>query len=134
MPRAGHVVHMPAHVYLRVGRYADAARANIEAVAADRRYVPAHAVPGDFYPTFYPAHNEHFLWMVYVLSGQRSRALASAQELTRTVSVADARANASLEAFLSGEVLTHEIGRASCRERVEDWACEVRRGTKVESG
>lgn len=107
MPGAGHVVHMPAHVYLRVGRYADAARANIDAVAADRRYVPAHAAPGDFYPTFYPAHNEHFLWMVYVLSGQRSRALASARELTRTVSVADARANPSLEAFLSGEVLTH---------------------------
>ncbi|HEX6048791.1 MAG TPA: hypothetical protein VFZ21_05975 [Gemmatimonadaceae bacterium] len=107
MPGAGHVVHMPAHVYLRVGRYADAARANIEAVAADRRYVPAHAAPGDFYPTFYPAHNEHFLWMVYVLSGQRSRALASARELTRTVAVADARANASLEAFLSARVLTH---------------------------
>jgi len=107
MPAAGHVVHMPAHVYLRVGRYADAARANIEAVAADRRYVPRHAAPGDFYPTFYPAHNEHFLWTAYVLSGQRAKALAAAKSLTGSVSVADARGNASLEAFLSATVLTH---------------------------
>ena len=107
MPGAGHVVHMPAHVFLRVGRYADAARANIEAVAADRRYVASHAAPGDFYPTFYPAHNEHFLWMVYTLSGQRGRALEAADALTRSVSLADARANASLEAFLSAQVLTH---------------------------
>ena len=107
MPAAGHVVHMPAHVYLRVGRYADAARANIEAVEADRRYVPHHAAPGDFYPTFYPAHNEHFLWTVYLLSGQRAKALVSARSLTSAVSVADARANASLEAFLSVPVLTH---------------------------
>ena len=107
MPAAGHVVHMPAHVYLRVGRYADAARANIEAVAADRHYVPRHAAPGDFYPTFYPAHNEHFLWTVYLLSGQRAKALAAAQSLTGSVTVADARGNASLEAFLSATVLTH---------------------------
>jgi tetratricopeptide (TPR) repeat protein len=98
---------MPAHIYLRVGRYADAARANIEAVAADRRYVPRHAAPGDFYPTFYPAHNEHFLWAVYLLSGQRANALGAAQSLTGSVSVADARGNASLEAFLSATVLTH---------------------------
>ena len=107
MPAAGHVVHMPAHVYLRVGRYADAARANIDAVAADRRYVPRHAAPGDFYPTFYPAHNEHFLWMVYLLSGQRSKALAAAHSLAQSVSLADARGNASLEAFLSATALTH---------------------------
>lgn len=107
MPAAGHVVHMPAHVYLRVGRYADAARANIAAVAADRKYVPRHAAPGDFYPTFYPAHNEHFLWAVYLLSGQRARALEAAQSLNRTVSVDDARANASLEAFLASRVLSH---------------------------
>jgi tetratricopeptide (TPR) repeat protein len=107
MPGAGHIVHMPAHVYLRVGRYADAARANIAAVAADHRHVEANAQPGDFYPTFYPAHNEHFLWMTYLLSGQRAKALASAGRLTRSVSPADARANASLEAFLSAAVLTH---------------------------
>ena len=40
MPGAGHVVHMPAHVYLRVGRYEEAARANIAAVEADNRYSP----------------------------------------------------------------------------------------------
>jgi tetratricopeptide (TPR) repeat protein len=106
MPGAGHIVHMPAHVYLRVGRYADAARANIAAVEADRRYVSSSAKSGDFYPTFYPAHNEHFLWMTYVLSGQRAKAERSARALTQSVSVADAKANASLEAFLAVAPLT----------------------------
>jgi tetratricopeptide (TPR) repeat protein len=106
MPGAGHVVHMPAHVYLRVGRYADAARANLAAVASDRRYVARHARAGDFYPTFYTPHNTHFLWATYLLSGQRARALGAARRLRREVPVAAARANASLEAFLSAAVLT----------------------------
>ena len=47
MPGAGHVVHMPAHVYLRVGRYEDAARANIAAVEADNRYFAARTAARD---------------------------------------------------------------------------------------
>lgn len=107
MPGAGHIVHMPAHIYMRLGRYADAARANLAAGAADWGYVPAHAQPDDFYPTFYPAHNEHFLWMTYLLSGQQARALESARDLVRGVPVKAARANPSLEPFLSAAVLTH---------------------------
>jgi tetratricopeptide (TPR) repeat protein len=107
MPGAGHIVHMPAHVYLRVGRYADAARANIAAVAADRAYFATGPKTGDFYASFYPAHNEHFLWMTYLLSGQRAKARDAAAALTRSVPVSDARAIASLEAFLATAVLTH---------------------------
>ena len=107
MPGAGHVVHMPAHVYFRVGRYADAARANIAAVNADRRYFAGPTVTPGIYSQFYAPHNTHFLWATYLLSGQRARALAAARDLEGSVSIADARATASLEAFLASVTLTH---------------------------
>ncbi|HEX5632401.1 MAG TPA: hypothetical protein VFX50_04200, partial [Gemmatimonadales bacterium] len=107
MPGAGHVVHMPSHVYLRVGRYDDAARANIAAVQADGHYFAARDVPEGMYPMFYAPHNLHFLWATYVLSGQRTRALGAARALTERVKVDDARAVASLEGFLVAEALTH---------------------------
>ena len=113
MPGAGHVVHMPAHVYLRVGRYADAARANLAAMASDRRYLARPGVPAGIYPSFYAPHNAHFLWSAYVLSGQRARALDAARALDRAVAVADARGNPSLEAFLAVPLLT--------RARFGDW-------------
>src|SRR5690606_6644117 len=65
MPGAGHVVHMPAPVYLRTGQYEKAARANIAAVEADRRYFDANDVQPGVYPLFYHPHNIHFLWAAY---------------------------------------------------------------------
>lgn len=106
MPGAGHVVHMPAHVYLRAGRYEDAARANIAAVNADGRYFAAREVPEGIYPLFYAPHNLHFLWATYMLSGQRAKALGAARALQERVKLDDARSVASLEAFLAAEVLT----------------------------
>jgi tetratricopeptide (TPR) repeat protein len=106
MPGAGHVVHMPAHVYLRVGQYERAARANVAAVAADQRYFAAHAAAPGIYPTFTAPHNLHFLWSTYVLSGQREKALSAARALSSRVALDDARANASLEAFLPPAILT----------------------------
>ncbi|HYD51363.1 MAG TPA: hypothetical protein VEA99_02000, partial [Gemmatimonadaceae bacterium] len=107
MPGAGHLVHMPAHVYLRVGRYGDAARANIAAMAADERYFSGHGAHGTVYPMFYAPHNTHFLWSAYLFSGQSARALDAARTLERTVSVDAARAVPSLQAFLTTAVLTH---------------------------
>jgi tetratricopeptide (TPR) repeat protein len=106
MPGAGHVVHMPAHVYLRVGRYEQAARANIAAVAADKQYFAAHTAAPGIYPTFYAPHNLHFLWSVYLLSGQREKALSTARALSKRVALDDARTNASLEGFLTPAILT----------------------------
>jgi tetratricopeptide (TPR) repeat protein len=107
MPGAGHVVHMPAHVYFRIGRYADAARANVEAVTADRTYLAKSSLPSGIYTQFYAPHNTHFLWATHLLAGQRALALDAARVLERSVSLPDARANASLEAFLTTVVLTH---------------------------
>lgn len=106
MPGAGHVVHMPAHVFLRVGRYEDAARANIAAVEADGRYFATREVPNGVYPMFYAPHNLHFLWATYMLSGQRSKALGAARALTERVKADEARAVSSLEGFLVSEGLT----------------------------
>jgi tetratricopeptide (TPR) repeat protein len=106
MPGAGHVVHMPAHVYLRVGQYERAARANIAAVEADKRYFAAHSAAPGIYPTFYAPHNLHFLWSTYLLSGQREKALGAARALAERVALSDARANASLEGFLPPAILT----------------------------
>jgi tetratricopeptide (TPR) repeat protein len=113
MPGAGHIVHMPAHTYLRMGRYEDAARANLAAVEADHRYFAQHEVGRGVYPMFYAPHNLHFLWAAYLLSGQQAKALKTAQSLLVGVSLEEARAVASLQAFLPTVILT--------RARFGDW-------------
>src|SRR5262249_53670767 len=55
-PAAGHMVHMPAHIFQRLGRYEEAAEANRRAALADRNY-DALTTPLDYYPVMYTAHN-----------------------------------------------------------------------------
>ena len=70
MPAAGHMVHMPAHIYIRVGRYADAAEANELAIAADEDYLSQCQAQG-LYPVSYYPHNLHFLWAAATLEGRK---------------------------------------------------------------
>ena len=72
MPAAGHMVHMPSHIYLRVGRYADAAEANVRAIAADEDYLAQCQAQG-LYPISYYPHNLHFLWAAATLRGPQRR-------------------------------------------------------------
>jgi tetratricopeptide (TPR) repeat protein len=78
-PAAGHLVHMPSHIYIRVGRYHDAVLANLEAGKADQRYIAQCNVQG-FYPLLYHPHNWHFVWAASVFEGNREQALAAAAE------------------------------------------------------
>ncbi len=78
IPGAGHVVHMPAHIYQRVGRYEDAARVNREAVEIDRRYLAKVKPPG-YYP-IYVGHNHGFLAYAESMLGKSASALAAARE------------------------------------------------------
>lgn len=78
-PQAGHLVHMPAHIYMRVGQYRDAELANRAAVKADRAYIQHCAAQG-FYPGAYYPHNEHFLWQATLFQGRSVEALASANK------------------------------------------------------
>ena len=71
-PDAGHLVHMPAHVYLALGRYAEAEDANLAAIAADARYLE-RVPPGVFYELF-ASHPEHYLWYVHLWQGKRVEA------------------------------------------------------------
>ncbi len=83
-PDAGHLVHMPSHIYWRVGRYADAVRTNELAAAADERFF-GWCRPGAFYRALYYPHNVHFLWAAASAEGRRDLALTAARKLAASV-------------------------------------------------
>ncbi len=69
LPGSGHLVHMPAHIYARVGRWHDAVVANQKAIVADDNYL-AICKPGPgVYPLGYVPHNHHFLWFAATMEG-----------------------------------------------------------------
>lgn len=80
MPGAGHMVHMPAHIYMRVGRYDDAADSNVLAVQADEDYITQCRAQG-LYPLAYYPHNLHFLWWAASMEGNSKVALESARKV-----------------------------------------------------
>jgi tetratricopeptide (TPR) repeat protein len=87
MPGAGHIVHMPAHIYLRVGRYADVVTSNQQAAAADEAYIAQCRAQG-MYPLAYYPHNVHFIWLGSTMLGQRTLAVESARKAAAVVASA----------------------------------------------
>src|SRR5438094_1730601 len=84
MPAAGHMVHMPAHIYQRVGRYAAAARSNELAIAADEDYISQCRAQG-LYPMAYYPHNLHFLWFAATAEGRSQMAIEAARKAASKV-------------------------------------------------
>ena len=84
MPAAGHMVHMPGHIYYRVGRYADAVRANELAILADEDYITQCRAQG-LYPMSYYPHNLHFLWWAATADGRASLAIDAARKLAAKI-------------------------------------------------
>ncbi len=84
MPAAGHMVHMPSHIYQRVGRYADAMKSNQLAAAADEDYITQCRAQG-LYPMAYYPHNVHFLWFAAAADGQSATALDAAHKVAAKV-------------------------------------------------
>lgn len=84
MPNAGHIVHMPSHIYYRVGRYAAAAAANEAAARVDEEYIAACKAQG-FYPAGYYGHNIHFLWTSSEMEGRFNTALDASRRLIKAV-------------------------------------------------
>jgi tetratricopeptide (TPR) repeat protein len=82
MPSAGHVVHMPSHIYFRVGRYEDAVKVNEAAARKDEEYIAACKAQG-FYPLAYYSHNLHFLWTSSEMLGRYKAAEDAGQRLQR---------------------------------------------------
>jgi tetratricopeptide (TPR) repeat protein len=81
-PGAGHIVHMPAHIYLRTGRYADASAANLNARKADDAYFAGDRTSGNMmYEIAYYPHNIHFFVASASMEGRRADALKAADEV-----------------------------------------------------
>ncbi|GAA0558193.1 hypothetical protein GCM10009098_27690 [Rheinheimera aquimaris] len=78
IPGSGHLVHMPAHIYARVGRWQDAVVANQRAIEADNSYLAACRPAPGVYPLGYVPHNHHFLWFAATMAGNSKVAIAAA--------------------------------------------------------
>ncbi|MDP3092611.1 MAG: hypothetical protein Q8N04_18195 [Nitrospira sp.] len=105
MPGAGHLVHMPAHIYLRLGKYHEAAEGNAHAVHVDKDYLAGRALSGD-YADGYFTHNLHFLWASLMMEGRQAEALKTARELTGTITEAEARKERWKEFYLPAPVFS----------------------------
>lgn len=107
MPGAGHIVHMPAHIYIRVGRWADAIAMNKHAVHADEKYFDGpHTPDALFYSAAYQSHNFHFLTLAAVMAGASKEALDASRKLLGIVTPDIARIATPLEAMLAVPVQT----------------------------
>ncbi len=106
MPAAGHLVHMPSHIYIRVGRYQDAVKANQAAILADEDYISQCYSQG-MYPLAYYPHNLHFLWSAASLLGASKMAIEAAQKTAEKVPVGELDALPFLQDFASTPLLAY---------------------------
>src|SRR5690349_3267206 len=83
-PAAGHIVHMPAHIYIRTGDYEAALKTNQKAALADQTYIKGGAAPG-IYSMMYYSHNLHFIAMAAAMNGNYAEARRGAQLLAAKI-------------------------------------------------
>lgn len=79
-PNAGHLVHMPSHIYIRTGDYVEAAKSNADAIVADQNYIKKSGSEG-VYPMMYYNHNIHFLASANAMNGDYAGAIKSSRDL-----------------------------------------------------
>jgi tetratricopeptide (TPR) repeat protein len=101
-PAAGHLVHMPGHIYQRVGRFADVIKANQLAIAADEDYISQCRAQG-LYPLGYYPHNIHFLWFGATMAGQSKLAIDAARKTVNAIPLAAVQQMPILQSFLLTE-------------------------------
>ena len=99
MPGAGHLVHMPAHIYMRIGKYHEAVERNQQAAHVDERYLASQHPTGEYADGYY-AHNLHFLWASLVMEGRNVEAMKAARDLTTTITEEEARKDRVKELYL----------------------------------
>lgn len=105
VPGSGHLVHMPSHIYLRIGRYHDGSIANEQAIAADESYFAQSQVESLYRGMYYP-HNIHFLWQTSSIEGRGTLALAAARKLAAKVSPEQVQKFPFTEMFLPMPLFT----------------------------
>lgn len=86
VPGAGHLVHMPSHIYIRVGRYIEGVEANERAVKTDEEYITQCKVQG-VYPLFYYPHNYHFLLACTQMAGMSNKSAETAEALRKNIPI-----------------------------------------------
>jgi len=103
-PKAGHLVHMPSHIYSRTGDYYRAAQSNVDAIAVDREYITKSGNNG-LYPAMYYNHNIHFLAAASAMNGRYADSIKSARELETNVKPV-LKAMPMLEMFLPYSIVS----------------------------
>jgi tetratricopeptide (TPR) repeat protein len=88
VPGAGHLVHMPGHIYLQTGDYELAAKTNENAAQADRDYMTASGVKSGMYPLMYYTHNLHFICYARMEEGRLEEARAAAGQMAKQIEIA----------------------------------------------
>jgi tetratricopeptide (TPR) repeat protein len=105
MPGVGHMVHMPAHIYIRVGRYNDAVESNVHAVHTDEVYIEGQK-PQGVYPIGYYPHNLHFLSFASTMAGRSAQAMDAARALKSRANLEVARVVPMVQSFVPFVELT----------------------------
>jgi tetratricopeptide (TPR) repeat protein len=99
MPGAGHLVHMPAHIYMRVGKYHEAVEGNQQAAHVDEQYFASQHPTGEYADGYY-RHNLHFLWASLAMEGRNVEAMKAARDVAATITVEEASKDRSKEFYL----------------------------------
>lgn len=106
MPGAGHIVHMPAHIYYRIGMYRESLAANVQAMAVDERYF--RTSPSDpLYKSAYYPHNIHFVMVSAQMGGDGARAIEAAGKLDRSMANEVVALFPSLQPIKAAPFTTH---------------------------
>ena len=105
MPGEGHMVHMPSHIYIRVGRWNDAVQANQHAIHTDEVFIEGQH-PMGIYPLAYYPHNIHFFAFASTMAGRSAQAIDASNTLTTKVNLDAARQVALLQEMLPYHALT----------------------------
>ncbi len=105
MPGEGHMVHMPAHIYIRVGRYNDAASSNVHAIHVDETFIEGQKQPTSYSLGYYP-HNIHFLAFASSMAGRSAQAIEAANTLKSKVNMDVAKNVGMLQDMVPYYVLT----------------------------
>ncbi len=111
VPGSGHLVHMPAHIFIRVGRYRDAVLANQRAVKVDEQYL-SHSHEESLYTAAYVPHNYHFLWAAAIKIGRQQLAMQAALDTAAQVKPAmmrDPDFGGTLQHFFSIPLYTKAV-------------------------
>tara|TARA_R110001599_G_scaffold353688_1_gene595332 strand:+ start:13920 stop:15659 length:1740 start_codon:yes stop_codon:yes gene_type:complete len=105
VPGSGHLVHMPSHIYWRVGRYYDASEANVRAAQVDEDYIAQCKAQG-LYPALYYPHNIHFLWSSASMEGRSEVAIEAGRKVAANVRLEQIREFPIIEFFQTVPLLS----------------------------